>query len=172
MAQEVGESTVASKAAQELSRLVTESASIPALERNRTYSLGIAAVALAMLLQILQLSDLDLALRITVVSCAAALPMSVFMVFALEYYLLLGPRSYPHYILFARARVISVVLAIQGVGIGIAAGGVLYHVQPLAMWVFAASSIGALLLIMGVHYNLAEWWFDQRRARRRQQRAR
>jgi hypothetical protein len=55
----------------------------------------------------------------------------------------------------------SAVVAIQSVGIAIAAGGVLYHVQPGAMWVFIASSIAALLLLMAVHYNLAEWWFNQ-----------
>src|SRR5690348_1432900 len=120
MAQVVDEGADARKAAQELSRLVTESASVPALEPNRTYSLGIAAVALAMLLQILQLSVIDLALRIAVVSCAAALPMSVFTVFAIEYYLLLGPRNYPHYVLFVRAGIVSIVLTIQGVGIAIA----------------------------------------------------
>jgi len=116
MTQGVDEKTEGPKAAQELSRLVTESASVPALERNRTYSLGTAAVALAMLLQLLQLSDIDLALRITVVACAIALPMSVLMIFAIEYYLLLGPRSYPHYVLFARARAITWVVAMQGIG--------------------------------------------------------
>src|SRR5579885_3628832 len=89
----------------------------------RNSATGAAAVCLAILLQLVQVSPLDNALVVSVWGAAVGLPLWIGLALNAETYLNVGKRSYAHFDLHERHTIW--VYATAGAGLLVAVGGVI-----------------------------------------------
>jgi hypothetical protein len=128
----------------------------------RNLALGSAAACLAVLIQILQVGMKDDALTVSVLATAVGMPFGLAWAFLFEYYIFLGPRSYPHFRSIIRSQLIGVLGAVSGIALLVAVGGVLWHLLPKAAFVFAGVAAMVIVVLLGFHVNIACWWFSAR----------
>lgn len=134
-------------------------ASVERLMLMRNLGYGGAATCLVVLVGLAQVGAKDPALKISVLSASAALPLWLLLGAIYELYIFLGKQSYAHLrTQFAVNFIGFVALAAAAGSVG-ATGGVIWFLMPEAAWVFSAVSIVAFLLAGIFHVFLARWWY-------------
>lgn len=139
---------------------VQQSTSPDIFDRNRIVSYGAAAVMLAVLLQILQVSNVTIALKVTIIACSIAMPLFLVIGLLQEYYLILGPRSYAH---FSRVFFGRFMAGYQFIAYGsfiVAIGSVIYHLFPIALIVFGVACVIVAFIWWGIHFTLARELYE------------
>jgi hypothetical protein len=131
------------------------------LERNRVISFGGAAVMLAVVLQILQVAPLTVPLKISVIAAAVAMPMLLGPGIIIEYYFRLGDRGYVHFgeVFFGGFMKLYSVIAYLAFAVAIA--GVIFHISPLAMYIFLAACIGVTIVCSAISGVIARDFFAE-----------
>ena len=128
----------------------------------RNMGFAAAAICLVVLLGIAQIkttTTLTIALKISVFSASVALPLWLLLGIIYEYYIALGERSYVHLqTLFARSFLILVVL-VGSAGLIGATCGVIYFLDPAAMWLFVLLVSAVAFCQVWFHTKLADWWY-------------
>lgn len=139
--------------------IIRRQISPPFLALYRNASFGAAALCLGFLLGIAQVEAKSIALEISVFCAAAALPLWFLSGLIFECYLVLGEQSHEHLrSLFARG-IVGAVWFLAITPVGTAVGGVIYFLNPEALWLFAGSVVVALLIYLGFSLHIASWWY-------------
>jgi len=126
----------------------------------RNMGFGAGALCLVLLLGIGQMkSESTAALTVSAFSASFALPLWVLLGITYEFYKVLGERSYEHLgTSFFRTFVLLIAM-FGGLGLAGATGGIIYHLEPGAIWSFGASLLIASFGQVWFHSRLARWWF-------------
>ena len=69
----------------------------------------------------------------------------------------LGPGATVHYY----RELITALVFIAGACLAISLGAALYHLLPLALYVFVAALLVAIIFTLAFHLHLAHWYFNQ-----------
>jgi len=131
--------------------------SIDRLVLIRNFAYGAAAVCLAMLVGITQVGANDSSLHMSVYASILAMPLWVMIGAAVEYYILLGPSSYPHFRSSSQSVPAALALLVASGALWLAIVGVVHFLVPLAAWLFALVCLIVSLLYWRFHLNLADW---------------
>lgn len=129
-------------------------------EMGRNTALGGAAVALVILVQVIQTGVTSHALHVAIIATALAIPIFTVIAITTEIPLSLGPESYD----FVRLRIIRKVSLVlwfaSGGALIIAIGGVLCHLSALAFWIFVISTLVSFLITVCYWAWMVDWWFS------------
>lgn len=131
------------------------------LEKRRLSAFGIAAVALAILVQLLQARPLDGSLTMAAAACAVAITCGTFDALVTQIYLGIGEQSFAHiHLRYFMSG--SELLATRGAmaSILIAVAGVLWHLSIVAFILFVLTAFGFLWNAFYWYIDLTRWWFD------------
>jgi hypothetical protein len=132
--------------------------SLDKLHVQRNLALGGAAACLIILIELFSVGIPSVSLRVALVACAVAIPAWVGMAGLIEYYIVLGPKSYGHRRTPAAQALIGVPFLTGGIGLITAIGGILYYLAPAAAYVFGIAVLAILLVSLVFHAHLGYWY--------------
>lgn len=133
----------------------------PSLDKmhvQRNLALGASAASLIILVELFGVGVEGLPLRISLFACAASIPSWVGLAGLLEYYIILGPKSYAHRRTQFAQVVIGLLFLTGGLGSIIAVSGIIYHLTPAAAYAFGVIVFAVLAASLAFHAHLAHWY--------------
>lgn len=124
---------------------------------RNTY-LAASALSSGILVALTQVGANDVSLKVAVVGCAVSAPISLGLAAALELYLHMGERSFPHLNLWRTSRHYLLLQYLVAAGIYAAMGGVVYFLLPLALIAFVVASVLGVVVVLRTYIHFAAWW--------------
>jgi len=139
--------------------VIVNAANFLALLRNA--SLGAAATSLACLLGVLQIGATDQALRLAVYGAALAIPLWLCSGACCEIAMMLEPPSHGWLKNENNRRLLALPGAAGAVGLLATLCGIIHHLRPEAVYVFAVTMLICLGYFFTVQRRFAGWWFKE-----------
>lgn len=124
---------------------------------RNTY-LAASALSAGILVALTQVGATDVSLKVAVVGCTVAAPISLGLAAALELYLHMGERAFPHLNLWRTSRPYLLLQYLVAAGIYVAMGGVVYFLVPLALVAFIVASVLGMVVVLRTYIHFAAWW--------------
>jgi hypothetical protein len=134
-----------------LNRLTDRYPSQAKFQMYRNLCFGAAGSSLLILLVIFQTGIESTALCVSQIGGAAALPTWFGLAGVFEYYILIGPRSYPYYRRVVAETYLPALFLLGGAGLLAAIGGILYQLQKVALYAFLVS-VGTTIFVTLIHH--------------------
>lgn len=143
-----------------LTRLMNRYPSQSKLQMYRNLCFGAAGTSLLIVLVNFQTGEESLALSISQFGAATSLPIWTSLAGLFEYYVLIGPRSYPYYRKIVVKTYAPALFALGGVSVLASIGGILYQLQDFVLYAFIVSIVVSVVVAFQHHVGLAQAFFD------------
>jgi hypothetical protein len=122
---------------------------------------GGAASSLALLFAITQLQSRAPDVQLAVFAAVISLPLWLVHATIIEFYLFLGPASFPHYKGEVAQRLVRKLSAIAGTALVLGIGGLVHCILAWATWVYVGAIGLAFYFLHEFNVDLADWWHEQ-----------
>jgi hypothetical protein len=138
-----------------------ESSSTEQLGLSRAIPYGAAATSLAILCAMSQVATRGSNAQIAIFGAAVALPLWLVAATIYEFYLYLGPRSYPHYRSQAVQGTTKALSFTAGAFLVASVGGLVHVLLPWALVAYIAACVASFWFLHRFNVSLAAWWSEQ-----------
>jgi hypothetical protein len=126
----------------------------------RNISYGAAAACLVVLAGLAQVGAKETALKLSVFGCVVGAPMWLLFGGCLEYYLLLGRKSYQHFQLLSTRSFFAITAVLGCLGLFAGVSGIAWFLIPAAGVAFFILAAFSVFFFYRFTYSLAAWWFS------------
>lgn len=137
--------------------------SLPKLQLMRNMSYGAGAACLVMITQLIEVGVSSDWLQWSLIASSIALTMWLCTGTILEYYILVGPKSYAHLRTQTGKSFLGGSSILSGLALIASIAMFLFHLLPIAAYIFGAAIFFAFAVSIAFHNALAVWYFRDTR---------
>ena len=152
------------KANSNFDRLLEQVERYPSLEKLQLYRnmyFGAGATCLVLIVQLASTGVSTLWLKWSLLTGAISMPLWLGLGGLFEYYIMLGPKSYPHKRSGFANRLIGSLMLFAGLSLVASIALFLYHAIPFAAYSFLAAIVMVFVISVVFHWHLASWYFSK-----------